>query len=62
MSWCRASGKVMHKTPDSARRGTTDGNGRPYRCEHCHNWHVTHWQGELKTKKKWARLAFGDSR
>lgn len=50
---CKASGKIIHTTRNSAkkqgknleRRGRVSGRCTPYKCNHCDGWHVTTVRG-----------------
>ncbi|BFI94970.1 MAG: hypothetical protein RSP_04800 [Rhodanobacter sp.] len=54
---CNATGKHRYCTASEAhsavvalkRRGHSQ---RPYRCEHCHGWHTTHYMQELRFAPK----------
>lgn len=58
MSWdygCDVTGKRRYTTSADAhaavvgtkRRGS---HQRPYRCDHCHGWHLTHYLHETRPK------------
>lgn len=62
--YCDVTGKTIHATPNAARKGVTRQDrksvGRPYRCEFCHGYHITHVRGEILPKWRWKQLAFGE--
>lgn len=60
MSWdygCEHTGKRRYPTAADVRDaikavGKRGAPQRPYRCKHCHGWHLTHFLHETRPKRR----------